>query len=35
MNPVPPKLQRMLDQDYGTDGWTYVGHEDEYINIRF
>ena len=32
--PVPPKLQRKLDRDYGTDGWTYLGHdENEYIDI--
>jgi len=43
MDPVPPKLRRQLDADYGKDGWTYVGHvqwpyvrrEDEYIDIRF
>ena len=34
MNPIPPKLKRKLDREYGTVGWTYDGHEDEYINIR-
>ena len=32
--PVPPKLQRKLDRDYGTDGWVYLGHdENEHIDI--
>ncbi len=35
MKPVPPQLQRMLDRDYGKDGWRYVGHEDNYIDIQF
>jgi hypothetical protein len=34
--PVPPKLRRKLDKDYGTDGWTYLGHDENlYIDIRF
>ena len=35
MNPVPPKLKRKLDRDYGIAGWTYVGHDENlYIDIR-
>ena len=35
MNPVPPKLKRKLDREYGTVGWTYVGHDENlYIDIR-
>ena len=34
MNPVPPKLQRKLDREYGPNGWTYLGHdENNYIDI--
>jgi len=34
MNPVPPKLQRKLDREYGRNGWTYLGHdENNYIDI--
>ena len=32
---VPPKLRRKLDADYGNDGWTYVGHDGHYIDIKF
>ena len=35
MNPVPPKLKRKLDADYGTDGWCYMGHDGHYIDIKF
>ena len=32
--PVPPKLQRKLDRDYGPNGWTYLEHdENEHILI--
>ena len=35
MNPVPPKLKRKLDREYGITGWTYVGHDENlYIDIR-
>ena len=34
MNLVPPKLQRKLDREYGSDGWVYLGHdENNYIDI--
>ena len=33
---IPPRLKRTLDADYGADGWTYLGHDENlYIEIRF
>ena len=33
---IPPRLKRKLDADYGTDGWTYLGHDENlYIEIKF
>ena len=33
---IPPRLKKTPDTDYGTDGWTYLGHDENlYIEIRF
>ena len=33
---IPPRLKRTLDADYGTDGWTFLGYDENlYIEIRF
>ena len=29
---IPPKLKQTLDRDYGTDGWTLIGIEDNTIH---
>ena len=33
---IPPRLKRKLDADYGTDGWTFLGYDENlYIDIKF
>jgi len=35
MQQIPPRLKRKLDADYGTDGWTFLGYDENlYIDIR-